>query len=370
MSSRRLAPLSEEPINEEEMNKMSKKKKKKSYVWKAWVKNIFIYSHNKSSDLKVLLSVLACPLFPLSLLPSNSLLQVSSSAQYIIEHFRAATGCKKMEKMVVKNVFATGKVSMSMLEEPGSSGSPTVVGVTAGRSHKGCFVMWQMLPNKWSIELLVDGRKVLAGSDGNVAWRYTPWLGSHAAKGGVRPLRRVLQGLDPMAISEAFSGAQYMGEKEIMEIDCFALKLSADQNDLADRCDNTAETIKHVTFGYFSQKSGLLVYLEDSYLTRIQTPGTCPHYWETTMGSKIEDYRTTEGVMIAHSGQTHAIITRFGDNFKSGPTILRMEEAWVIDDVAFNVQGLSMDCFIPPQEVKSNCLEEKLKHGCYSPLDR
>ena len=46
---------------------------------------------------------------------------------------------------------------------------------------------------KWSIELVVDGRKVLAGSDGHVAWRYTPWLGSHAAKGGVRPLRRVLQ---------------------------------------------------------------------------------------------------------------------------------------------------------------------------------
>ncbi|KAH9604744.1 hypothetical protein KSS87_021800 [Heliosperma pusillum] len=349
----RLAPLSEEPFNEDEIKKVSKK----SYALKNWVKNLFFH---KKSDLKLLLSVLACPLFPISLLPPHSLLQVSSSAQYIIEHFRAATGCKRLEKMVVKNVFATGKVSMTMLEEPGSSGSPAAV-VAAGASHKGCFVMWQMLPNKWSIELVVDGRKVLAGSDGNVAWRYTPWLGSHAAKGG---------GLDPMAISEAFSVAQYMGEKEVMGIDCFVLKLCADQNDLADRCDNTAETIKHVTFGYFSQKSGLLVYLEDSYLTRIQSPGTCPQYWETTMGSKIEDYRTLEGVMIAHSGQTHAIITRFGDNFKSGPTILRMEEAWVIDDVAFNVQGLSMDCFIPPPEVQSNCLEEKLKHGCYSPLDR
>ncbi|XP_074297035.1 uncharacterized protein LOC141627708 [Silene latifolia] len=198
-------------------------------------------------------------------------------------------------------------------------------------------------------------------------------LYSHLSSSGV--LRDInpksyCQGLDPMAISEAFSVAQYMGEKEIMGIDCFVLKLCADQNDLADRCDNTAETIKHVTFGYFSQKSGLLVYLEDSYLTRIQSPGTCPQYWETTMGSKIEDYRTLEGVMIAHSGQTHAIITRFGDNFKLGPTILRMEEAWVIDDVAFNVQGLSMDCFIPPPEVKSNCLEENLKYGCYSPLDR
>ncbi|XP_057529580.1 uncharacterized protein LOC130808138 [Amaranthus tricolor] len=357
----RLAPLSEEPFNEEETRKLSKK----THAWKNWVKNLFFH---KKSDLKILLSVLACPLFPVSLQPNQSILQVSSSSQYIIEHFRAATGCKKLEKMAVKNIFVTGKVTMTMLEEPSISGSSAVL-VAAGETHKGCFVMWEMLPNKWSIELVVGGHKVLAGSDGNVAWRYTPWLGSHPAKGGVRPLRRALQGLDPMAISEAFSVAQYMGEKEVMGTDCFVLKLSAEQIDLADRSDNTAETIKHVTFGYFSQKSGLLVYLEDSYLTRIQSPGGSPRYWETTMGSKIEDYRTVEGVMIAHSGQTHAIITRFGDNLKSGPTILRMEEAWMIDDFAFNVQGLSLDCFIPPQEVKNNVLEEKLKQRPIFPLD-
>lgn len=361
MKMSRLAPLSEEPSNEEETKKLSKR----SHAWKNWVKNLFFH---KKSDFKILLSVLACPLFPISLRPHQSIHQVSSSAQYIIEHFRAATGCKKLEGMVVKNLFATGKVSMAMLEEPGSSGSAVVV--AAGATHKGCFVLWEMLPNKWSIELVVGDHKVLAGSDGNLAWRYTPWLGSHAAKGAVRPLRRALQGLDPMAISEAFSLAQYMGEKEIMGINCFMLKLSADHADLADRSDNTAETIKHVTFGYFSQKCGLVVYLEDSYLTRIQSPGACPHYWETTMGSKIEDYRMVEGMMIAHSGQTHAIITRFGDDPKSGPTVIRMEEAWVIDDVAFNVPGLSMDCFIPPQEVKSNCLEAKLKHGYYANLGR
>lgn len=53
--------------------------------------------------------------------------------------------------------------------------------------------MWQMVPDKWLIELVVGGHKVVAGSDGNVAWRHTPWIGAHAAKGGVRPLRRVLQ---------------------------------------------------------------------------------------------------------------------------------------------------------------------------------
>ncbi|KAG9133733.1 hypothetical protein Leryth_018431 [Lithospermum erythrorhizon] len=82
--------------------------------------------------------------------------------------------------------------------------------------------------------------------------------------------------------------------------------------------DNTAEMIKHVMFGYFSQRSGLLVHLEDSYLTRIQSPGCHPTYWETTMATKIEDYRAVEGgVMIAHSGKSEsAIITRFGGQFK------------------------------------------------------
>lgn len=364
----RLAPLCEEPVSEEDM-----KVSKRGRNWKNWVRTHFsLLFFHKRSDLQNLLSVLGCPLFPISSSsssfhhhPAKSLLEVSSSARYIIEHFRAATGCKKLEGHV-KNIFVTGKVSMTMVEEPGSNNSPVLA---PGLSHKGCFVMWEMVPNKWLIELVAGTHKVLAGSDGKVAWRYTPWLGSHAAKGAVRPLRRALQGLDPMLVSQVFSQAQYVGEKEIMDVDCFILKLSADPADLADRSDSLAEMIKHVTNGYFSQKSGLLVYLEDSYLTRIHSPGTCPMYWETTMGSKIEDYRTVDGVMIAHSGQTHAIITRFGDNLKMGPTVLRMEEAWAIDDLAFNVPGLSLDCFIPPQEVQGGNIKERIDHQ-YSPLDR
>ncbi|KAF2289552.1 hypothetical protein GH714_037115 [Hevea brasiliensis] len=153
-----------------------------------------------------------------------------------------------------------------------------------------------------------------------------------------------------MAISAVFSPAQYMGEKCISGIDCFVLKLSADLADLADRSDSTAEMIKHVVFGYFSQRSGLLVYLEDSYLTRIQSPGSYPTYWETTIATKVEDYRMVDGVMIAHGGQSSVMITRFGDNLKAGLSITRMEETWSIDDIAFNVEGLSMDCFIPPKE--------------------
>ncbi|PNS98143.1 hypothetical protein POPTR_016G062400v4 [Populus trichocarpa] len=350
----RLAPLSEEPINEDE-EYSTNCSKKKVHSWRNWLKTHFHLVFNKRSDLKVLLSVLGCPLFPVSIHSKSPVNEVSSSAQYIIQHFTAATGCRKLQGKV-KNIFATGKVTMAMVDELGGS---AMAGVTTA-AQKGCFVMWQMAPNKWLIELVVDGHKVVAGSDGNVAWRHTPWLGSHAAKGGVRPLRRALQGLDPMAISAVFSPSQYMGEKCISGMDCFVLKLSADQADLADRSDSTAEMIKHVIFGYFSQKNGLLVYLEDSYLTRIQSPGTYPTYWETTMATKIEDYRAVEGVMIAHGGQSSVMISRFGDNLKEGLSTTRMEETWTIDDLAFDVPGLSMDCFIPPKEVQKDYPEENL----------
>ncbi|KAK3227143.1 hypothetical protein Dsin_007005 [Dipteronia sinensis] len=355
----RLATLSEEPINEDED---STNCSKKGHSWKHWLKSHFSLVFNKKSDIKILLSVLGCPLFPVSLHnPIQTTLsnQVSSSAQYIIQHFTAATGCRKLEGRV-KNIFATGKVTMAMGDEFGGGSTGSVAGAPGGVWQKGCFVMWQMVPNKWLIELVVAGNKVVAGSDGNVAWRHTPWLGAHAAKGGVRPLRRALQGLDPIAVSAVFSTAQYMGEKRISGTDCFVLKLSANQPELADRGDSTAEMIKHVISGYFSQRSGLLVYLEDSYLTRIQSPGTKPTYWETTMATKIEDYRSVEGVMIAHGGQSSVIITRFGDNLKAGLSITRMEEIWSIDDLAFNVAGLSIDCFIPPKEVQKDYPEENL----------
>ena len=60
----RLAPLSEEPVNEEEEDNINSSKKTNS--WRNWLKTHFSLLFNKKSDLKVLLSVLGCPLFPLS----------------------------------------------------------------------------------------------------------------------------------------------------------------------------------------------------------------------------------------------------------------------------------------------------------------
>ncbi|XP_038972012.1 uncharacterized protein LOC103696394 [Phoenix dactylifera] len=335
----RLAPLTEEPSSEEDSKSLSKR----SHSFHRWLKSHLPLLSPKRSDLKILLSVLGCPLSPVSIL-SKQPHNVASSAQYIIQQFRATTGCAKIEG-TVKSMFASGRVKVVMMDENGLS-------LAAGDQHKGCFVVWQLVPDMWLVDLAFSGHQIAAGSDGEVAWRRTPWLGAHAARGGVRPLRRALQGLDPVTIAAVFSPSEHIGEKHIGDEECFVLKLEVDRSALLNRSDSTADIVKHVMVGYFSQRSGLLVYLEDSQLTRIQTPGSQATFWETTIASSIEDYRAVDGVMIAHSGRTTVNLVRFGVGVKDDSVVTRMEEMWGIDDVVFNVPGLSADYFIPPEEVK------------------
>lgn len=162
-----------------------------------------------------------------------------------------------------------------------------------------------------------------------------------------------------------FAGARCIGERKVSGEDCFILKLCTDPETLKARTEGLAEIIRHVMFGYFSQRTGLLVHIEDSHLTRIQsTTGGDAVYWETTTNSFIEDYRPVDGIMIAHSGRSAVTLFRFGEVAMSH-TKTRMEEAWSIEEVAFNVPGLSMDCFIPPTDIKSGSVGEtvELSHG-------
>ncbi|WP_139315314.1 DUF620 domain-containing protein, partial [Mongoliimonas terrestris] len=82
-----------------------------------------------------------------------------------------------------------------------------------------------------------------------------------------------MQGLDPRTTAAMFAKAICIGEKNINGEDCFILKLAADHQTLKARSEGPAEIIRHVLFGYFSQKTGLLVHMEDSHLTRIQSNG-------------------------------------------------------------------------------------------------
>lgn len=162
----------------------------------------------------------------------------------------------------------------------------------------------------------------------------------------------IFQGLDPRTTASLFADARCVGESRLNGEDCFILKLSAESQTLKARSKGPAEIIRHNLFGYFSQKTGLLVRIEDSHLTRIQSVDGDSVYWETTINSYLEDYRPVEGIMIAHSGHSVATLFRFGETAMSH-TKTRMEESWTIDEVAFNVPGLSADCFIPPADLRS-----------------
>lgn len=164
------------------------------------------------------------------------------------------------------------------------------------------------------------------------------------------------QGLDPKSTASLFAKAQCLGEKRIGEEDCFVLKVAADRSVVMERNEGPAEVIRHVLYGYFSQRSGLLIYLEDSHLTRVvpqQSPEVADSvvvYWETTIGSSIGDYRDVEGQLIAHQGRTVATVFRFGET-SAQHCRTTMEEVWRIHDVVFNVPGLSVDSFIPPADI-------------------
>lgn len=119
------------------------------------------------------------------------LFQETSSAQYILQQYTAASGGQKLQNSI-KNAYAMGKVKMVASEF--ETASRVVKNKHAGRTaDTGGFVLWQMNPDMWYVEIAVGGSKVHAGCNGNLVWRHTPWLGAHTAKGPVRPLRRALQ---------------------------------------------------------------------------------------------------------------------------------------------------------------------------------
>ncbi|CAN6453804.1 unnamed protein product [Victoria cruziana] len=311
------------------------------------------------SDPKLLLGVLGCPLAPVPLvnepLPHISIKGTpfeTSSANYIIHQYVAATGCTKLQQGCSKSMYAVGTVTMSICESDMAGRSVRSNMSRGGEAEGGCFVLWQMCPDMWSVELAFAGSKVVAGSDGRVVWRHTPWLGTNAAKGPPRPLRRIVQGLDPRSTAGMFAKAQCLGEKRIGDDECFLLKVAADRGMLAERSDGPAEVIRHVLYGYFSQRSGLLIYLEDSHLTRVDSGAAGAVYWETMIGTNVDDYREVDGVLVAHSGRSVAKVFRFGEGSLRHSRI-RLEERWRVEDVVFNVPGLSVDTFLPPSDILS-----------------
>ncbi|KAL6980627.1 hypothetical protein U1Q18_022266 [Sarracenia purpurea var. burkii] len=370
----------EVPIPEEMFVSSSFNKNRSSWQnMKSWVKPSTdrsppssIFGGSRNAEMQLLLGVVGAPLIPLPISSAHPIHRnikkdhaiEASMAKYIVQQYIAAAGGEKALNSI-DSMYAMGKVKMAASEftakEGLSVGCNSLMGNSNGKVMKiksvrnggvgevGGFVLWQKRPDLWCLELVVSGCKISAGSDGKVAWRQTPWHHSHASRGPPRPLRRFLQGLDPRSTANLFSNSVCIGEKKTSDEDCFVLKLEAEPSTLRARSSNNVDIIRHTVWGYFSQRTGLLVQLEDAHLLRITAPGNDSVFWETTMESQIQDYRAIDGVNIAHAGRTAVSLFRYGESSGSHS---RMEEVWEIEEVDFNIMGLSMDCFLAPGDLK------------------
>lgn len=127
-------------------------------------------------------------------------MQESSMAKYIVQQYIASAGGEKALNKL-DSMYAVGKVKMVATDFTDGDGITMSCGgkpmkvksVKNSGGEMGGFVLWQKRPDLWSLELVVSGFKISAGSDGKVAWRQTPWHHSHASRGPPRPLRRSLQ---------------------------------------------------------------------------------------------------------------------------------------------------------------------------------
>ncbi|KAL8470372.1 hypothetical protein ACS0TY_033012 [Phlomoides rotata] len=310
---------------------------------------------HSAAEIQFLLGIIGAPLIPLPIRCDYTAKNIikgspieSSMAKYIVQQYIAAAGGEDALNSI-ESMCAVGKVKM---------------GEEMKKGEMGGFVLWQKCPGLWSLELMVSGYKMCAGSDGKVAWRQTPWQQQHSPS----PLRRSLQGLDPRSTANLFSNSICISEKTINGEDCFVLKLEAEASTLRARSSSNVEIIRHTVWGCFSQRTGLLLQLEDSHLLKIKAPQNDDVLWETTIQSLIQDYRTVEGVNVAHAGRTSVSLLRFGENSQTH-TRTRMEEIWNIEEVDFNIKGLSTDCFLPPADLKrgdEGCDVITTKNGGFS----
>uniref|UniRef100_A0A803PFB7 Uncharacterized protein n=1 Tax=Cannabis sativa TaxID=3483 RepID=A0A803PFB7_CANSA len=289
------------------------------------------------NELRFLLYLVGSPLIPL---------QQASTAKYIVQQYVAATGGQPALNSV-NSMCVTGAVKMSASEFQESDGKE-IVDVKKWSEELGGFVLWQKNPDMWSIDILVSGCKVVCGSNGKLSWRHSSNQQTPISKGPPRPLRRFLQGLDPRATTSLFLEATCIGEKIIDEEDCFILKLETSPAIREAQSGPNYEIIHHTIWGYFSQRSGLLIQFEDSRLLRMTNKGDDDVFWETSTESVMRDYRYVDGVNIAHSGKTRVTVIRYGE--QSANHKREMEETWKIDEVNFNVWGLTMESFLPPTE--------------------
>ncbi|OAY70939.1 hypothetical protein ACMD2_11509 [Ananas comosus] len=262
----------------------------------------------RTAELQLLLNVVGSPLIPCPVPHdrafSRSIRDCSiqaSTAKYIIQQYIAATG-GQAALQAATSMYAVGKVRMCASEfHVGDENSPQQP-AAAGK---------------------------LSGGE----------IGGY--------------GLDPRSTANLFSDAVCIGERITSGEECFILKLEANPATLKARSAAAFDIIHHTIWGYFSQRTGLLIQLEDSHLLRMKSGHRRRGesiFWETSMESTIQDYRYVGGVNIAHAGRTNITLFRYGEGSVNHKR--KMEETWTIEEVDFDVWGLTADYFLPPADLK------------------
>ncbi|OMO87601.1 hypothetical protein CCACVL1_08892 [Corchorus capsularis] len=288
----------------------------------------------------------------LSLDIENSTLEIAK-AKYILRQYIGASGGQALLNSV-KNIYVVGQTKLRGPEETHRADDNVHV---EGNYKSGSFVLCQKNPNLWYLEMVVHEaikiqKEILVhsfstGCDGNVSWHQTSWSPNRANKEPPRLLRRLFQGLDPKSIANLFSNAVCVGETTVKNEDCFILELKIEPTTLKLQSYLNSDIINHSTWGYFSQKTGLLVQLTDRMLLRRKVSEETDEdaFVIIRLESQMEDYRKVDGIIVAHAGKTYASLDNYGgnDNGRS-----KVEEIWKIEEVHFNVHGLSMVNFLPP----------------------
>ncbi|CAN6682638.1 unnamed protein product [Malus baccata var. baccata] len=266
-------------------------------------------SSGSNNEFMALLKLVGSPLIPLQVHCDNALSRPikdcsieASTAKYIVQQYVAATGGLASLNSV-NSMYAVGEVKMVGSEM--RQGDDSVHVQSKVNSEVGGFVLC-----------------------GKVVWNQSGSQPCHVNKGPPRPLRRFFQGLGPRSTANLFLDAMCTGEKNINKEECFILKLETPTEILQSQSTPQTEIVHHTIWGYFSQRTGLLIQFEDT---------------------KLGKMRYVDGINIAHGGKTSAFLYRYGHAYNQKR---RIEETWKIDEVDFNICGLSMDCFLPPVDLK------------------
>ncbi|GJN12877.1 hypothetical protein PR202_ga31196 [Eleusine coracana subsp. coracana] len=267
-----------------------------------------------------------------------------SKARYVVERYMAAVGGTSALNAVAASMCAAGNVWMRTSNGRSKNNNAFKEDVAAG-----VFVLWRKRPELWCVEMLVSGSSGRQRRQGRLAPGTMAGASRRARTASDPP-----PGLDPKSTADLFSTAAWAGEKRFDDNDCFVLRVDAAPPTLRARSRAGVEVVWHALQGYFSQRTGLLVGLEDTHLVR--AVGAC---WETAMASSIGDYRRVDGISIAHAGCTVARLTRFDAGCRRfglrgkrrRMTRTCMEEARSIEEVGFDVVGLCAECFLPPRDM-------------------